>query len=168
MATLDVDIFSFATMPDDDLDITFAPYSNYGGSVATDHQVVVFLDGSTKTELWFAFVMPQQFVGTPKIVIQWTSQANTGNVVWDAGLRGIKPENSELLNQATFAEEKTVTDAAPGTAHHLLEASMTFTASNFEKGDLIKGYIARDKVNAADTMADEALVASARLTFTDV
>lgn len=169
MATLDLDLFSFSAVPDDaDDDVTFAPYMNFGGAGNTDRMVLVFFDGSVKTNFFFGFVMPPQFVGTPKVVVQWDTQATTGDVVFDCGLRGIKPNNSEISDPTSYAETKTVTDSATATAQYLSETEMAFTASNFQIGDLIIGAFARDKVDANDTLADEAVVHSLRFTFTDV
>lgn len=121
---------------------------------------------SARHGLYGGFVVPKNYVGSPKAIIVWTTTLTSGNVVWDFDYRAIGGDDSESLDQ-TAQETLTVTDAAPSAAHERLETSVTLTAANLAVDDEVEFLLARDGADAADTMAGSAMLFSLLFEYTD-
>ena len=120
--------------------------------------VWIFNDTATRLELFGTFNVPKNYIGTALIKVVWTSTAITGNAVWDFDYRGVGGDDAESLDQLGEQEALTVTDAAPTTALFRLEASMTITSANLAVDDTVQFLIARDGVDAAETLAAAAIL----------
>jgi hypothetical protein len=114
---------------------------------------------TTKVTACATFHIPQNYVGTPKIYVAWSSTVTTGNSVWDVDYRAIGGDDAESMDQGTYQEALTVTDAAPSAAHERNIPSVSLTAGNLAVGDTVELCISADGVDAADTQA------SARILF---
>lgn len=117
--------------------------------------------------MYGSFIVPKNYVGTPKVYFFWTATLTSGNVVWDFEYRAIGGDDAESLDQAGTQESLTVTDAAPTAAHRLLTPSVTLTAANLAADDLVEFFLARDGADAADTMAGSALLFAAIFEYAD-
>lgn len=156
MATHDISILGWNTLPDSAGNVFFEPYSVKATNDAFPQIVVVFNETALKQGIYGAFPIPQNYVGTPLIVIVWTSTAITGTCVWDFDYRAVGGNDTESLDQATVQENVTVSDVAPGAANRRLEVTVALTAGNLAAGDTVEFELSRDGTDAADTLAGAA------------
>lgn len=145
------------TRPDDSGNVFWEPLNVKATNDVWQHGVWVFNDTATRLLIYGSFMVPQNYVGTPSIIVPWTSTATTGNVVWDFDYRAIGGDDAESIDQTGTQEALTVTDAAPTAAFRLLVPSMSLTGSNLAAGDFVQFLLGRDGANASDTMAAAAL-----------
>lgn len=117
--------------------------------------VLTFPDGASKITVGVKFMVPHDYVGTPKLGINWGTTATSGDVVWDADLKAIA--DAESFDPSTDDDAATVTTTAPGTARLRKESLITLTGT-YAAGDEVRGNVGRDLANAADTMAATAYV----------
>lgn len=101
------------------------------------------------------FHVPQNYVGTAKIIPAWTSGTITGNVKLDFDYRAIGGDDAESLDQATFQESLTLTDVAPSAANERNIPSFSLTSTNLAVGDTVEFYITREDGAGTDTLADD-------------
>lgn len=163
MATHRIPILGAGTIPDDSGEVFFEPYSVKATNDVWERLVAIFNDSSTRDGLRGGFVVPKNYVGSPKLIIRWTSTATTGDVVWDYDYRAVAV--GESLDQAGTQESATVTDTAGGSVNLLQEASITL-AANFAVDDEVTHEIFRDGT-ASDTMAAAAIVFSVLFEYAD-
>jgi len=166
MATHRIPILGFSTVPDSSGNVFLEPYDVKATNDVWDRLVLIFNDTATRDGIHGGFVVPKNYVGTPKIVVVWTSTATSGNVVWDCDYRAVSGDDSESLDQTTNQESVTATDAAPTAAHNRLEAPMALTAGNLAADDEVEFTLFRDGT-AADTMAAAAIVFSVFFEYAD-
>jgi hypothetical protein len=140
------------------------PASVKGTNDFFDQLVLVFNDTSTKDSIYGIFQVPQNYVGTPKFVVEWTSTATSGNLILDCDYRAVAI--GESLDQASAQEALTVTDAAPGTTDLMQEALMAGTAGNFTVGDMVQFILSRDGASA-DTIAAAVTIVGVYFEYTD-
>jgi hypothetical protein len=126
-----------------------------------------FKDSATKDTLGGTFIVPQNYVGTAKVYVYWTSTATSGNVVWGFDYTSIGGDDAESLDPSADQESLTVTDAAPTASQRLLQASVTLTAGNLAGGDLLQFIVSRVGTGA-DTMAADAVLYAAVFEYADV
>lgn len=165
MSTFRIPILGFSTKPDSSGDVFPEPASVKGTNGYFDQLVWVFNDSGAKDSLYGIFQVPQNYVGTAKIVVDWTSTATSGNTVLDCDYRAVG--TGESLDQATAQEAITVTDAAPTSTDLLQEALMTATAGNFNAGDMVQFILSRDGASASDTLSAAITVVGVYFEFTD-
>jgi hypothetical protein len=130
-------------------------------------QVLVFKDTATRILLYGQFEVPQNYVGTAKLVLKWSASATTNNVVWDFDYRTVGGNDTTSLDQTGTEEAVTVTDAAPGAAWRILETSINLTSANFTAGEEVEFLIGRDGADGADTMAASAVLIGAYFEYAD-
>jgi hypothetical protein len=130
-------------------------------------QVLVFKDTATRILLYGQFEVPQNYVGTAKLIIKWTASATTNNVVWDFDYRTVGGNDTTSLDQTGTEEATTVTDAAPGAAWRILETSITLTSANFTAGEEVEFLLGRDGADGSDTMAASAVLIGAYFEYAD-
>ena len=109
--------------------------------------------GAVRIVLYGAFEVPQNYVGTAKVVIKWTTTATEGSAVWDFDYRAVGGDDAESLDQAGTQESVTVTDAAPSATDELMTVAIDLTSANLAPGDTVEFLIARDLSEAADDLA---------------
>lgn len=156
MATHQIPILGFNTVPDTSGNVWLEPYSIVATNDAWLHLIARFKDSATKDKLYGVFTVPQNYVGTAAVIPVWSSTATSGNVVWEFGYRTVGGDDTTSLDQAGTEETATVTDAAPGAANRRLTPSISPTAGNFSAGETVEFYIARDGSSGSDTMAADA------------
>jgi hypothetical protein len=167
MATHRLPILGFATVPDTSGNVYLQPLDVSASNDVWDHLVFAFADTSTRIGLHGSFEVPQNYAGTAKLVVVWTSTATSGNVVWDFDYRAVGGDDAESLDQAGTQESVTGTDAAPGAAWRRLERSIDLTSANLAAGDTVQFTLFRDGADAADTMAATAFLFDLRLQYAD-
>lgn len=136
-------------------DVFFDSSVNRDSNDRFAHELIVFRDTATKIGIGGQFVVPKNYVGTPKIILIWRANATTGNVVWDFDYRAIA--NAESLDPSTDQEAATVTTGTSATAHNRQESAIALTAANLAADDIVLFNLSRDGA-ASDTMAADALV----------
>ena len=167
MATHRISLLGSDLLPDSSGNVFFEPYTVKATNDVFKHGVWVFNDTATKLQIFGTCPIPKNYVGTASIILVWTSTATTGNVVWDADYRAVGGNDAESLDQATFQESVTVTDAAPAAANNRLEVSVSLTSANLAADDTLEFAIGRDGADSADTMAAAAILVDVLLQYND-
>lgn len=168
MATHRISLLNGATAPDTSGSL-YAELSsqNLNSNDLTPTFVWVFTDSGTDLDLRFAIQVPQNYVGTAKIVVLTATTATTGNVAFNAAYNSIA--NGESFDPAAVTE--TVGSgsgvAVPATARLLKEISLSLTSTNLAAGDTLLGVIRRQGSNAADTLAASAYLVDAFFEYAD-
>lgn len=153
MATHRMSILGPQTMPDGVGNVFPEPYPIKATNDVWGHNTWIFLDTSVRDRLYGVFKVPKTYIGSPKVVIIWSTTATTGNARWETDYRAVAA--GESLDQSGTQESVGATEAAPGTAHFQKETSLSLTAGNLAVDDLVEYLIARDGAEAgpADTIA---------------
>lgn len=167
MATHRISIIGANFIPDSSGNVFFEPYPIKATNDFWKYLVLVFNDTATKDSAYGQFMVPQNYVGSAKFYVVWTSTATTGNVVWEMAYRTVGGDDTTSLDQATAEETLTVTDAAPTATDRRLTPSMTATDANFAAGETVQFRISRDGT-AADTMAAAAQIHDLIFEYADV
>lgn len=169
MATHYPSILGPNVKPDNSGNVWQEPYSIKATNDFWDFLTWVFANsGAAKIVIHGTFIVPDNYVGTAKIIIFWTSQTITNNVVWDFAYRDITGNNTASLDQATAQE--TVGSgavAAPGATDRLMQTTLTLTAGNFVAGDIVEFRLSRDKSSGSDTLAGTVQLVDAAFSYTD-
>lgn len=155
MATHQISMLGFNVLPDSTGRCFVESYSVKATNDLFRHLVVVLNDpsGGQAHGIYGQFLVPQNYVGSAKVKPFWTSTATAGNCKMDYDYRAIGGDDSESLDQATFQENLTVTDAAPSAANERNVPEMSFTSSNLAAGDTVEFYFTREDGGGTDTMA---------------
>jgi hypothetical protein len=163
MATVQIPILGWGTVPDNSDEVFFEPFTVLASNDVWGRLICRF--GSSNSEqptvrmgLRGGFVVPQDYVDTANIVIVWTATLTAGNVVWDFDYRAVGGNDAESLDQAGTQESVSVTDAAPGTAYYRLAVTVAVTDGNFAAGDEVEFELFRDGTDGSDTMAGSAIL----------
>jgi hypothetical protein len=173
VATRAISILGPATLPDTSGDCWQEPYD----ILATNDvwKGLIFRFGSsnaaaptTKFGLHGFFTVPQDYVGTAKIIPVWTSTLTSGDVVWDFDYRSVSGDNTTSMDQSGHEESVTATDTAPGAAHRRLVPEISLTSANLAAGETVEFIFSRDGVDAADTLAGSAILFDLLLQYSDV
>lgn len=167
MATHRIPILGWGSLPDTSGDVFFEPYPIKATNDVFGRLVLIFQDTATRIGIHGGFTVPKNYVGTPKIIVVWTSTATSGDVEWDFDYRAVGGDNTESLDQATVQEAVNLNDTAPGAAHRRLEVGLTLTAGNFAIDDEVEFQLFRDGTDAGDTMAAAAIVFNVLFEYTD-
>ena len=167
MATHRIAILGSGTVPDNSGDVFFEPYDVKATNDAWRRLVAIFNDTATRIGLHGGFTVPRNYVGSPKIVVVWTTTATTGDVEWDLDYRAVGGDDSESLDQAGTQESVNVNDTAPSAAHERMEASLALIAGNLAVDDEVEFELFRDGTDAGDTMAAAAIVFAVLFEYSD-
>lgn len=135
--------------------------------------VVVSLafDASTVESAVLQTVLPSYGSGNLTLRLDWYADtATTGGVVWGAQIAAITPDtDSQDVETDAFATAATVTDSHIGTTGQRVHTcSITISSlDSLASGDLVFLRIYRDATNGGDTMAGDALLLGAELSYSD-
>lgn len=169
MATYDLPILGSFTRPDTNGDTFWNPAAiNFGSNDRYSHMLVEFTSQSARRGIGGAFRVPQNYVGTPVLVIEWATTATTGNVAWDIDYTAVGGDDAESLDPSTDQQTATVTDSASGTARRKMTATISLTAGNFAANDIVLFNFVRDAADAADTLAATAYLFGLYFRYADV
>ena len=145
------------------------PYNIKATNDLFRHLVFIFNDPADGEAHGFygVFNVPTNYVSTPKIIPVWTSTATSGNCKFDFDYRAIGGDDAESLDQATFQENLTLTDAAPTSAHQRNTPSMSITDANLAPNDTAVFYFTREDGGGTDTLAATAILHDLIFEFAD-
>lgn len=169
MATQAVSLFNGSTTPDPaSANVRIEPYSIKATNDIFPFNVAIFDDTGTADKVFGRIRIPKNYVSSPVAKLAWSSTVITGNVVWDLAYRVVSGDDTTSMDQATVQETVTVTDAAPGAAHRLLEPSFgALTAGNFSAAAQLEWQLIRRGDSGSDTMAGAAIVFDLQLEYAD-
>ena len=163
MATFRIPILGSSTKPESP--VYPQPTSVNGTNNFFKPLIFIFPDSGTKDEIHGIFQVPQNYVGSPKAIVPWSSTATSGNIVFDFDYRAVAA--GESMDQATAQESVTVTDAAPSSTDELQIAEMSLTAGNLSAGDMVPFILYRDGANASDTLTADGSLYGVYFEYTD-
>lgn len=134
------------------------------------HYLTLDFDGAGNLEsAHFVFRLPTNYASGGTLKLQWTANATTGNVKWQAQIGAITPADIDTPLEHAYAAAATVTDAANATeARRLVESSITLTMDGAAAGDLIELVVFRDSADAADTCTVDAELTAVAFEYTTV
>jgi hypothetical protein len=167
MATHIINILGANTVPDTSGSVFVEPYDVKASNDVWDFLVFIFNDTATRIGLRGLFRVPQNYVGTAKIVVEWTATATSGDVEWDFDYRAIGGNDTESMDQAGTQESVNSNDTAPGAAHRRLSFELTLTSGNLAAGDLVEFELFRDGTDGGDTMAAAAILFGLFFSYAD-
>lgn len=155
MATLEFPIDG-GVIPDGSGNCYWAPLDAFASNDVWDHAVWVFADTSTRVGFHGSFQVPQNYVGTAKLVVRWSTTATSGDVEWDCDYRAVGGDDAESLDQAGTQETVNLNDTAPSAAWERMELVIDLTSGNFAAGDTVQFSFWRDGTDGGDTIAASA------------
>jgi hypothetical protein len=153
MATLRMPILGWNAAPDTSGDVFLEPYPIKATNDRWDHLHFIFNDTATKISLFGMFTVPKNYVGTPQLVIVWTTTATSGDVEWDFAYRAVGGDDAESLDQTSQQEDLNQNDTAPSAANERMEVAINLTAANLAADDNVEFELSRDGTDAGDTIA---------------
>lgn len=168
MATHQIPILGWSTVPDNSGNVFIEPFTVKAVNDKWGHLVTVFNDTSTRIGLRGSFVVPQNYVGTARIIPMWTANATSGNVIWDFDYRAVGLYDAESLDQASIQQSVAGSDSAPSAAFERKYATLAPASSNFSPGDIVQFELFRDGADVGDTMAAAALLFALLFEYSDV
>ena len=166
MSTHRIPILGPGMVPDSSGNVFFEPYDVKASNDVWDRLVLIFNDDASRMGLHGGFTVPKNYVGTPKIIVVWTSTATSGDVEWDFDYRAVGGDDSESLDQAGTQESVNQEDTAPSAAHNRMEVALTLSA-NFAVDDEVEFTLFRDGTDGGDGMAAAAIVFGAFFEYAD-
>ncbi len=173
MATYTAPILGFTCRPDDTGETFFEPADLNFGSNDLARQFLLALGSglaaqpTVKHGVYGSFRVPKNYVGTAKVLIEWSATLTSGDVVFDFDYNAVGGNDTESLDPAAWQESVTVTDTAPGTARRKLATEVTLTSANLVADDVVEFFFGRDGVAGGDTMAGRAYVADLAFQYAD-
>lgn len=167
MATHIVPILGVNTIPDTSGSVYMEPFSVKATNDVWGFLVFIFADTATRIGLRGLFRVPQNYIGTAAILVEWTSTATSGDVEWDVDYRAIGGNDAESMDQAGTQETVNSNDTAPTAANNRLSFSLSLTSANLVAGDLVEFELFRDGTDGGDTMAAAAILFGAYFSYAD-
>lgn len=159
-----VNLFGFATRPDDTGEAFFEPANINFGSNDLARGMVLALGSAlagqptVKHGVYGRFEVPANYVDGAQVRVRWSATVTSGDVVFDLDYNAVAGDDAESLDPSAWQESVTVTDTAPGTARRKLDAVLDLTDANLEPGDIVDLFLGRDGAAGGDTMAGRAYV----------
>ena len=168
MTTFVIQILGATTLPDTTGSVYQEPAAiNLQTNDRYPGLVYVFADTSTRLKLGVGFRVPDNYVGTAKIVLLWAATVTSGKVVWEFDYTAIA--DNESTDPSADAESTSSTGATvPGTARLLETTEIALTSGNLAVGDWVQGVIVRDGADTTnDTAAGSAYLLGAFFSYAD-
>ncbi len=125
---------------------------NFGSNDRYPTEVCVFKDTSTRIGVGFQFRVPQNYVGSPVFVVEWSTTATSGTYDVEVDYTAVGGDDAETFDPAADQENLGATDTASGTARRKQTVTLSATAGNFAAGDVVLGTLFRDG-SESDTIA---------------
>lgn len=164
MATKRIPILGWATKPDASGSVFAEPSAIKLTNDLYNNMVWVFNDAGTKLSLSTRFMVPKDYVQTPKIVIAWATSVTSGTVQWDIDYRAIA--DTESFDPTTHQESvNSGTVTVAGTTFLEKVTSISLTSANLAADDVVDMLISRD--TSADNAAAAALLIWAAFEYAD-
>ncbi len=114
-------------------------------------QVLIFADTATLLKSYATFLVPNNYVGTAKIIVRYKTTVTTGNVLWTLDYRSIAAGETgdPTTHQESLAGSAT---AVAGTTNLISDITFTLTSANIAALDTMYVSINRNGAGA-DTAA---------------
>jgi hypothetical protein len=123
--------------------------------------------GSTVESAWWTFRLPANYASGGTLILQWTANATSNAVKWQAQLGAITPADADTPLEHALAAAATVTTNVNTTeARRLTESSITLTTDSMAAGDLVELVVYRDPADGSDTATVDAELIVATLEYT--
>ena len=168
MAVHTIPILGASTLPDTSGSVYQEPVAlNLQANDRYPALCYVFADTGTRLVLGTTFRVPDDYVGTAKILLYWATTVTSGKVVWEFNYTSIAA--GETTDPSTDQEAVTSTGTTVnGTARFLAIETITLTSANLAALDLVQCGIARDGSDATnDTAAASAYLLGAFFQYAD-
>ena len=114
-----------------------------------DEFVAVFPDSDADDKLFGSFKIPENFVGSPNLIVPWTANTTSNNVVIRHVVYAIA--DGEDIDPVSATGSGSNTNAAPAVAGQL-QSSVRALSGSYAANDIVRVEIGRNSGNAADTM----------------
>jgi len=163
VATHRISILGSGTIPDSSGEVFFQPYTVVDTAAVVDPLVLTFNDSGTKDGLRGSFRVPENYVGTAKLLVVWTANATSGTFTIDWSV--LTRSGAEDMGAAATRTTETATDTKTGTAFVREELSLTLTDGDYAAGDEVLFEMFRDTLN--DTLAAPAVVFGVYFEYAD-
>ena len=112
--------------------------------------------------------MPQNYVGSAAIKLNWTTTAISGNAAFRFTYRVVTGHNTTSLDQTSQTEQvSSITNAAPGAAQRKMDATLAVTAGNFSAGALVEYLCERFDSSNNDTLSADIVVHNLSFEYAD-
>lgn len=145
----------------------FGPYTELNSGSALDREVLVLL-ASVVSGIEGSVEIPEDYVGTPKVKIVWTSETTANDVDFDCIHRTIDGSDTELLDTTATPSQRTDSqdnNTGPSAASERMVDEITVTATDLTAGATWHFEFERDGVS--DTKADKVSIWGLELTYSD-
>jgi hypothetical protein len=137
------------------------------------HFIALRFDPATEEMAYWTGQLPHEAAASPTFTLRliWTSVAaiTSTNVVWGARISAVTPTDADTPIEHAQAAQQTVTSATNTTeAGRAIAASIAFTnvnADGITADDWFTVQVSRVAANGSDTLAEDARLISAALTF---
>ena len=152
-----------------DANCWFAPYSNANGT-STQDAMVLNMSGTADSGLKGVLLLPQNYVGTPKVLIDWSSQTTGSNVFFEFRSRSMTQGTDafDISTSPTEQVDSVTTSGKPGLADDVEEDTITLTAGAKAAGELMYWELWRQAATeAGDTLTASIQVFGAWLEYSD-
>lgn len=164
MATFQLDITNGFSPSNSN--VFWEPYAVKDTGTVLNPLVLIFTNSGTKDGANNEFKVPQNYVGSPVLVVEWNVNATTGDAIFD--LSYLNRSSGEDMGAAAQSTTDTVTTTTNATAFNLNISRMTLTAADFAAGDISMVELFRDTADAADTLAADLSVHRVLFEYADV
>jgi hypothetical protein len=151
-----ISILNFALLPDTSSNVWMEPAALTQTNDRYPQMVARFKDSATKDSLGIRFMVPSDYVGSPKMYFLCTSTATSGNFVMTLDYSSSSVTSS--LDPSADEENLTVTQAAPGASQTGVFPFVTLTAADLAANDVFQGKVSRNGASGSDTMAADLVV----------
>lgn len=166
MATHAINILGASSSPDTSGSVTPEPVAV---NLQTNDRYPIlcfkFADSGTRIVLGGTFVVPQNYVGTPKIRVFVATTATAGDWRYEFDYTAIA--DAESTDPSADQESVGATVTVPGTARLLDVQDQSLTAGNFVAGDIVQFSVVRDGTDAADTLAAALYLFAVQFVYND-
>lgn len=134
------------------------PSSAFPQLLTVNARPVLAFDAAAAEQCQWVFVAPQGLLTPVNAVLSYTMvSATTGNVRLEAYLEAVASAAARNIHTTDFfSAANALTDAVPGTAGHMKQASITLTNNDsIAAGTLVRLRVRRDAAHADDTAAGD-------------
>lgn len=145
----------------------FGPYTELNAGSALDREVLI-LPASVVSGIEGSVEIPENYVGTPKVKIVWTSETTANDVDFDCVHRTVDGSDTELLDTTTVPDQRTNSqdnNGGPSAASERMVDEITLTDTDITGGATWHFEFERD--GASDTKADDVSVWGLEFTYSD-
>jgi len=168
MADQEIGIFNWGSLPDVTGKCIFEPFeSNFGTNNTFKRLLLRFIDSGADNGIRGGFDVPNDYVGTPRLVMEWAKVGTSTNTMrMTFGYKAVGGDDSETFDPASADETPAQTDAGSGTTRRKQTIIITL-AANFAKLDHVLYELLRTSGHASDTLAADVFAFSVKFRYAD-